>query len=32
VILGYNIEPVIATETAIVDAIGRHYGRPTKSS
>jgi type IV pilus assembly protein PilB len=23
---GYNIEPVIATEVAILDAIGRYYG------
>jgi type IV pilus assembly protein PilB len=29
---GYNIEPVIATETAILDAIGRYYGTPSRSS
>src|SRR5688572_14953935 len=23
---GYNVEPVVATETAVLDAIGRYYG------
>jgi type IV pilus assembly protein PilB len=24
---GYNVEPVVASETAVVDAIGRYYGK-----
>jgi type IV pilus assembly protein PilB len=29
---GYNVEPVIASETAVLDAIERYYGRPAASS
>jgi type IV pilus assembly protein PilB len=25
---GYNVEPVVASETAVIDAIVRYYGRP----
>ncbi len=29
---GYNVEPVVASETAMVDAIGKYYGAPGASS